>query len=81
MKAEEFVKSLDSDTMLVKSINGADVKVLNVKDKVKFVNIGHVSHVIVRENSIRPKQNYTKVDPQIKNIYAHKGPDEDGTVQ
>lgn len=81
MRADEFMKSFDSDTMLVKSISGKEVKTLNVKDKVKFDDIGDVSRIIVREDSIRPKQNYSKVDPQMKNIYAHKGPDEDGVAQ
>ena len=74
-KAGKFQMSIDSGTMLVKSIKTGEVKTLAVEPGTVLKNVA-LSNFEVRDARVQPKYNFTKADPGMVNIFAHKGPDE-----
>ena len=74
-EAGKFQMSIDSGTMLVKSIKTGEVKTLAVEPGTVLKNVA-LSNFEVRDARVRPKYNFTKADPGMVNIFAHKGPDE-----
>lgn len=75
-RAAKFKQSLKSGTMLVKSRSTGELSTLNIADQVQVCSDSILSNYVVRDKRVEPKQNYTKIDPSVVNIHAHKGPDE-----
>lgn len=74
-EAGKFQMSIDSGTMLAKSIKTGEVKTLAVEPGTVLKNVA-LSNFEVRDARVQPKYNFTKADPGMVNIFAHKGPDE-----
>lgn len=74
-EAGKFQMSIDSGAMLAKSIKTGEVKVFAIKPGTVLKNMA-LSNFEVRDARVQPKYNFTKADPGMVNIFAHKGPDE-----
>lgn len=74
-EAGKFQMSIDSGTMLAKSIKTGEVKTFAVEPGTVLKNVA-LGNFEVRDARVRPKHNFTKADPGMVNIFAHKGPDE-----
>ena len=74
-EAGKFQMSIDSGTMLAKSIKTGEVKTLAIEPGTVLKNVA-LSNFEVRDARVQPKYNFTKADPGMVNIFAHKGPDE-----
>ena len=74
-EAGKFQMSIDSGTMLAKSIKTGEVKALAVEPGTVLKNVA-LGNFEVRDARVQPKYNFTKADPGMVNIFAHKGPDE-----
>ena len=60
-----------------KSLYTGEVKKIDNNDISTIIpTIEKVDLSVIRDSRLAPKQNYSKVDAQIININAHKGPDE-----
>lgn len=75
-KANDFRQALDPSRMLVKSIHTGELKTVNLNGAVALTVPTSISAYEVRDDRVAPKQNYSKIDPGMVNIFAHKGPDE-----
>ncbi len=73
---KNFKSAIKSGRILVKSVKSGEVKTLAIDDKVILTNPTMLNAFEVRDARVVPKQNYTKIDPNAVNIFAHKGPDE-----
>lgn len=76
--AERLALSLNSGIMLVKSMKSGEVKSVNVDPNKVLKNDAFLSSFEVRDARVAPKYNFSKADPGMVNIFAHKGPDENG---
>ena len=74
-EAGKFQMSIDSGTMLAKSVKTGEVKVFAVEPGTVLKNAA-LGNFEVRDARVQPKHNFTKADPGMVNIFAHKGPDE-----
>ena len=74
-EAGKFQMSIDSGAMLAKSIKTGEVKALAVEPGTVLKNVA-LGNFEVRDARVQPKYNFTKADPGMVNIFAHKGPDE-----
>lgn len=74
-EAGKFQMSIDSGAMLAKSIKTGEVKTFAVEPGTVLKNVA-LSNFEVRDARVQPKHNFTKADPGMVNIFAHKGPDE-----
>lgn len=75
-RAARFQKALNSGVMLVRSASTGALSNINVADSVQICSDSVLSNYTIRDKRVEPKQNYSKIDPSMVNIYAHKGPDE-----
>lgn len=73
--AGKFQMSLDSGAMLAKSVKTGEVKTFAIRPGTVLKNIS-LGNFEVRDARVQPKYNFTKADPGMVNIFAHKGPDE-----
>lgn len=73
--ADKFQMSIDSGAMLAKSIKTGEVKTFAVEPG-KVLKNAALGNFEVRDARVQPKHNFTKADPGMVNIFAHKGPDE-----
>lgn len=74
-EAGKFQMSIDSGAMLAKSIKTGEVKTFVVEPGTVLKNVA-LGNFEVRDARVQPKHNFTKADPGMVNIFAHKGPDE-----
>lgn len=74
-EAGKFQMSLDSGVLLAKSMKTGEVKAFDIEPGVILKNTS-VNNFEVRDSRVQPKHNFTKADPGVVNIFAHKGPDE-----
>lgn len=74
-EAGKFQMSIDSGAMLVKSIKTDEVKTVAIEPGTVLKNVA-LNNFEVRDARVQPKYNFTKADPGMVNIFAHKGPDE-----
>ena len=74
-EAGKFQMSIDSGTMLAKSIKTGEVKTFAIEPGTVLKNVA-LGNFEVRDARVQPKYNFTKADPGVVNIFAHKGPDE-----
>lgn len=74
-EAGKFQMSIDSGTMLAKSIKTGEVKTFAIEPGTVLKNVA-LGDFEVRDVRVQPKHNFTKADPGMVNIFAHKGPDE-----
>ena len=77
---DNFAQVLDSKEMLVKSVTTGQVKTIDVQGKFATVPDAAVANLSIRDDRVTPKQNYTRIDPSKVNLFAHKGPDENGGI-
>ena len=75
MSPKDFQLSINSGMMLVKSVKGSEVKILNIEPK-RVLRPISAEMLEVRDKRVQPKYNFSKADPDVVNIFAHKGPDE-----
>lgn len=75
-RVNDFKQSLDASRMLVKSVKTGELKTVELSQDLKPVAPTSLDAYEIRDERIVPKQNYSKVDPDMLNIFAHKGPDE-----
>jgi hypothetical protein len=73
--AGKFQMSLDSGAMLVKSLKDGEVKTINIEPGT-VLNSAKLIDFEIRDARVQPTRNFTKADPGVVNIFAHKGPDE-----
>ena len=78
-EAGKFKMALDSGAMMVKSVKTGEVKTLAIEPGTTLKNNVSLSGFEVRDDRVTPKHNFTKADPGMVNIFAHKGPDEAGS--
>ena len=78
-EAGKFKMALDSGAMMVKSVKTGEVKTLAIEPGIALKNNVSLSGFEVRDDRVTPKHNFTKADPGMVNIFAHKGPDEAGS--
>lgn len=78
-EAGKFKMALDSGAMMVKSVKTGEVKTLAIEPGTALKNNVSLSGFEVRDDRVTPKHNFTKADPGMVNIFAHKGPDEAGS--
>ena len=78
-EAGKFKMVLDSGAMMVKSVKTGEVKTLAIEPGTTLKNNVSLSGFEVRDDRVTPKHNFTKADPGMVNIFAHKGPDEAGS--
>lgn len=78
-EAGKFKMALDSGAMMVKSVKTGEVKTLAIEPGTTLKNNISLSGFEVRDDRVTPKHNFTKADPGMVNIFAHKGPDEAGS--
>lgn len=74
-EAGKFQMSIDSGAMLAKSVKTGEVKAFAVEPGTVLKNVT-LGNFEVRDARVQPKRNFTKADPGMVNIFAHKGPDE-----
>ena len=78
-EAGKFKMALDSGAMMVKSVKTGEVKTLAIEPGTMLKNNVSLSGFEVRDDRVTPKHNFTRADPGMVNIFAHKGPDEAGS--
>lgn len=78
-EAGKFKMALDSGAMMVKSVKTGKVKTLAIEPGTVLKNSVSLSGFEVRDDRVTPKHNFTRADPGMVNIFAHKGPDEAGS--
>ena len=78
-EAGKFKMALDSGAMMVKSVKTGEVKTLAIEPGTTLKNNVSLSGFEVRDDRVTPKHNFTRADPGMVNIFAHKGPDEAGS--
>ena len=78
-EAGKFKMALDSGAMMVKSVKTGEVKTLAIEPGTTLKNNISLSGFEVRDDRVTPKHNFTRADPGVVNIFAHKGPDEAGS--
>lgn len=74
--ANDFKQSLSSGQILVKSIKTGELKILTINQNIDIVVPMSLDAYEVRDNRVVPKQNYSKIDTDMVNIFMHKGKDE-----
>ena len=78
-EAGKFKMALDSGAMMVKSVKTGEVRTLAIEPGTVLKNNISLSGFEIRDDRVTPKHNFTKADPGMVNIFAHKGPDEAGS--
>ena len=78
-EAGKFKMALDSGAMMAKSVKTGEVRTLAIEPGIVLKNNVSLSGFEVRDDRVTPKHNFTRADPGMVNIFAHKGPDEAGS--
>lgn len=81
-RAQVFKSSLGTD-MMVKNITSKQIKHIDLAGKISTYNGKDLRSTLpnIRDDRVKPKANYSKIDETMVNIFGHKGPDEPREVK